>query len=589
MSYPLEKDPKSRWSQYPLPSLIGGLNTDERADVLRSDQVVDALNLFVKKKELVHDTGYVTLGTGTLASIMKRTIQYITAAGGIQLIGISKNSVYIYSTTHSQWQYVKGTASTTLNGAQVSGTTNLVVASSTGFLTGEKVGITLTTGAQQLDTITNVPDGTHITIAAPGLTGNASNGAAVVRAVVLTGSDNYPVMAINVPSNNWLVFTNNVDYVKRYDGTDCINVPGLTTTSCVDVALYNSALFLFATTEGGTYHPTRVRRSEIGDPTTWAGGTAGFDDLLDTSGAIIGADVLGPYLVVYKTRTIYRGEYVNVGGLYYQFNPMLHGDTGEGLLATDAIVNIGSSHIFLGNSNVYRYIGDFSIEPLGDDIFTLLFSNNADVNTSKLALSFGVHVEGLREVWFFYPSGGATWPDSMLRYNLKNGAWTRRNFTAPMTSAGVYSQQANFAWSGLVGSWASQVWQWNSRVSTSGSPIILLCPTTTNIVVQYNFITTTDNGTTVSAVLETRDFLWSGGDIRTDRIEMYCQGLSILIQYSTDQGSTWRTWNTVSNSTLVRSSSHKQVVCDGIRFRFTCSDANFKMRWMSLTWRPESV
>ena len=589
MSYPLEKDPKSRWAQYPLPSLIGGINTDERADVLRADQVVDALNLIVYKKELRRDTGYVTLGTGTLDSKLKRTAQYITAAGGTQLIGITNGSVYIYNTTHSQWQYVKGTTSTTLNGAQVATTTNLVVASSAGFLTGEKIGITLTDGTQQRDTITNVPDGTHITIGAPGLTGNASNGAAVVRAVVLAGSDSYPVIAKNVPSNNWLVFTNNVDYVQRYDGTDCVAVPGLTQTTCVSIALYNSAVFLFATTESGTYHPTRVRRSEIGSPSTWAGGTAGYDDLLDTNGPIIGADILGPYLIVYKQRTIYRGEFLNVGGVYYRFNAMLHGELGEGLAATDAIVNVGSAHIFMGNSNFYKYIGDFSVEPVGDNVFNLLFSADANVNTDKMPLSFGVPVEGLREAWFAYPSNGSSWPDRMVRYNLKIGSWTRRVFTAPMTSAGVYEQQSSFSWNDLIGSWSDQVWQWSSRASSAGTPIILLTPTTSNIAVQYDFISTTDNGTSVPAVLETRDFLWSGGDIRTDRIEMYCQGLSILIQYSVDQGASWNTWETVSNSTLVRKRSHKQVVCDGIRFRFTCSDPNFKFRWMSLTWRPESV
>lgn len=598
MTYPLTKDPNrktSRWDTAQEIQLTGGINSDQRPDQLKPGQVVDILNLLNKKQDMQVDTGYKQLGTGAdTETAFKRVREYQAADGSVKHIGITKGSVYIYNTTNMAWEYVKGTASTDLDGAFITADTALKVDSSAGFLAGERIGITLTNGQQYRTTIASVPDATHITIAAPGLPSAASDEGVVVRAVVLNGSDLYPVMAINVPSNNWLVFTNNVDYIMRYNGTDCVVVPGLVTTTAASVVLYNSAVFLLNTTEAAVNHPTRVRRCEIGDPTTWAGGTAGYDDLLDTEGGVVGGDVLGPYLVVYKQRSVYRGQFVNTGGKFYQFDAMLHGDTGEGLIATDGIINVGPYHVFVGNANVYQYYGDFVLTPIANQLFYLLFSADAPINPAQRPLTFGIFVEGLQEVWIFYcSSASATWPDSLFRYNIKTGAWTRRLFKDMFSSSAVAvlaTPTALLLWSGIVGDWSDLTWVWNSSVvGASARPVILLTPTATKQVFEYDFISADDNGTAISGSLTTRDFVWEGGDFRTDRMDVFMQGLDVLIQYSSDEGQTWLLWNTESSANMGRVQSYQQVVVGRIRFRFTCSDPNFRLRWMTLTWRPESV
>lgn len=65
---------------------------------------------------------------------------------------------------------VSGGASTTVDGNQVAGTTNFVVASSTGFNIGDVITINRGGSKEETHTITAVPDGTHITIASPGVT-----------------------------------------------------------------------------------------------------------------------------------------------------------------------------------------------------------------------------------------------------------------------------------------------------------------------------------------------------------------------------------------------------------------------------------
>jgi hypothetical protein len=605
MSYPMTRDPSNktrRWEQYPVESLAGGINTDERPDTLKPNQVVEALNLIIKKKDLVADTGYVLFGlegaSSTLDSMPKRVVQYSKTLADLEnvsdteIITITKGSVYKFNIPYMEYQYVLGGISTTLTGGQASGETDLIVASEAGFSSGDKIGIQLTNG-QQCRTVVSSTAAGHIVIPAPGLTGNASGGAAVIRAIVLNGSDNFPVMATIVPGSNWLVFTNNIDPVKRYNGTNCIDVPNLAAAAgglvtCRTVVLYNAALFLLNTTENSVACPTRIRRSEIGAPDTWSGGTAGHDDLLDTPGPIIGGDILGPYLIVYKRRTVYRGQFVNSGGKYYEFDPMLQGDMGEGLVSTAGIVNTGTYHLIIGNANAFQYYGDFTLVPIGDAIFYDMFSADANVNPARMSIAFGVFVEGVQEAWFFYPSKGSKWTDTMLRYNVKMGTWTKRMFKDSLVGADPVNHISETAWVDLVGSWASQDWTWVSLTPNIRPLAVLLYPALGNVVYQYDFLSLMDHGSSVAAQIDTRDFLWSGGKFRTDRIDVYLQGTNILIQYSLDQGVTWSTWEVVTSAALGRVQSFKQLVCSQIRFRFVSSDPMFKIRWMTLSWRPES-
>jgi hypothetical protein len=609
MTFPLTKSKpdsnREEWEVYPIPSMIGGINTQERPDALKPNQMVDVLNMIAYKMELRKDTGYAILGVGpVLDSKMRREVEYIQNDGTRILVGITNGSVYIYKTTVREWQYVKGAVGTDLNGNHVIGNTTLTVDSSAGFTAGDKIGIRLTSGRQQRTTVDTVPGGgVTITIPAPGLLEDAADESPVIQAVALSGSDNFSVMALNVPSNSWLVFTNNVDNVKRYDGVDCVDVPGLVQTTCQSVALYNAALFLLNTTEGGQSHPTRVRRSEIGRPDVWSGGTAGFDDLLDTDGPVLNGDLLGPYFIVYKNRTIYRGQFIGSGGVMYKFDPMLHGDNGEGLVATDVLVNIGTCHIFMGNSNFYQYFGDFALLPIGDPVFFLLFAADADVSAENLDRSFALFIEGLQEVWFFYPGTLFNWPNNLLRYKVpgsttsvtaelgtNTGSWIRREFHDNMVSGGTFLNQSSFAWEDLIGIWSDQTWAWNSRIASGNLvPAILLSPETGNVVYIYDFITGLDFATTITGQVVTRDFFWGGGQFRSDRIEGYLQGINVRIEYSTDQGVSWTDWETVSNADMGRFISYRQVVCQNLRFRFSCSDPNFRLRWFSLTWRPESV
>lgn len=583
---------KAGWTTTTVDRLTGGINTQSRSDLLTPQQVIQISNLRIQRDMLIKDTGYRMFAAGggqdNLDSIPQASIQFYKKNGTSELICVTKGTVYRYAMSADEWQYVKGNAGTTLADDYGASDTNLEVVDSTDFAPGQLVGIMLDDGHQWRTTIDSVPDGTHVVLD-DALPGDASSGNEIIAAPSLHGSDDLACILITAPSDDWLIFTNGVDVVQRYDGTDCIPIPGLPASgNCVatSIALYNNALFLIGTIEGGTAYPQRVRRSEIGVLTTWSGGTSGYDDLLDTADYLIAAEPLGPYLVVYKERTIYRAQFVNAGGKYYAFDAVVKG---EGLAAYQGIVDMGDFHVFIGNSNIYEYRGDFAIEPIADNVFYNLFSFDAGISTVNKRRAFAFFVEELNEIWFFFTSSGSMYPDLLYRYSVTEEAWVFRQFSNLFVGYGFYQRQEDYTWNDLVGMWADQTWNWNSRTVTANSPTTLLCSANPPAVFEYDYLTQDDAGAMpVVGVIETRDFVNPDGNFRTDCLEINMLGQDIDVEYSDDMGRSWYPWETVTSNVFTRHRMYKQVVGDTIRFRITCDSANFAVRWMALTWRPES-
>ena len=166
-----------------------------------------------------------------------------------------------------------------------------------------------------------------------------------------------------MPSNDWLIITNGVDTPFYYDGSTVASLDTLndafTSFTARHVLGWNNLLFFIDTTENGTRRNYRVRRSDIADPTEWETGLAGFTDLLDTRDFVVGARVLGPYLIIYRENSLIRGEWVGQIHLLLDFNTVVPID---GPLNAEAIAQIDSTHIFAGEHGVYGYNGTLDVE-----------------------------------------------------------------------------------------------------------------------------------------------------------------------------------------------------------------------------------
>lgn len=587
MPYPIKvENEKETLQKTTIPKLVGGLNLLDREDQIDPSEALQCKNLVLKKNRLYRDTGYITFND-TVVGTPQITYQFFKKSGVSDLLLVTTSTVYRHVT--SQWQYVKGTAGTTLTVQENAGSTSLDVVSSAGFLATERVGITLDNGTQHKTTVSSIPDGTHINITDAIPVGrNAPNGAAVVRAVVLTGSLDKHVVPDTIPSHDWFVFTNGVDKPKRYDGTDCVDIPNLPSggdTVCLALRLYNKALFLLNTIEGGTARPQRVRRSDIGDPTNWTTGTAGFDDLYDDADFILAGEVLGPYLIVYRERSIERGEFIGQGGINYVFVPTVKG---EGASSTSGVVDMGDFHLLMGNANLYKYTGGFTLDPVGDKVQPLLYGPSADVNPTTRKRSFAFYVEELDEAWFFTPTALSSDCDRLLRYNIADENFAERRFAHKFIGFGFFVRQDSKDWASLVGDWAAQTWFWGTAQTLEDSPTTHLCAASGNQVYEYDYVALTDAGASIPFSFETKDFLIPEAVIRLDTIEGFLRGSTVLVEYSKDEGTSWTSIGTVTNIANSKFLLGKQDVTQRVRFRFSGSDPNFMLSFFEFYWKLET-
>lgn len=158
--------------------------------------------------------------------------------------------------------------------------------------------------------------------------------------------------------------------------------------------------------------------SALGDYTDWTASTTTlctYGRLMDTPGPITGLKRLMDYAVYYKRKSMYLARYVGQPDAW-QFS--LVSDV-VGAVSNDAVVLVGTQHFFLGDDNFYSY-DSASVKPIGDSIKEWF---NRDCNNAKRHLTQGLHDKRIGLVWWFYPSGTSTTPDSYVVFNYRTGKW----------------------------------------------------------------------------------------------------------------------------------------------------------------------
>lgn len=588
MAYPLQEDKKGGWDYKVVESLAGGINLAVGSDKIEDSQCLEAKNVIVSKGRLQIDSGYKEFGS-TVLGTPQATYQYFKNNGAQELLLITTATLYKFNTGNEQWQFVSDGVKTTTTSAHAAGATTINLTSSSGFNPGAYAGVMLSDGTEHHSLIQSVPSATSILLATAIPAGKSVvSGAEVVQAVFLDGSLDEQVSAETMPSHEWFVFSNGVDRIKRYNGIDCVNLPGLGNVRARWLRLYNNCLFLINTTEGGTSFPRRIRRSDAGNPTEWriGVGVAGYDELLDAEDPLQSAEILGPYLIVYAEREIYRGEFVGTGGVNYKFDPMIRG---EGLIGSAVVADVGDYHIIMAQSNIYEYRGGFELVPVGDPVYYRLFGSQGILSPANKHKSFCFYVEELDEVWFFWPSTSSQEGcDRLTRYNVGEKTFTERVFPNEFVGFGYFETRSSRPWSSLVGSWLNQTWKWNERTLLSASPTTHLC-STVNQVMEYDYIQTLDNDATIPYIVESKDFVVPDQNHRFDMLEMYLQGNGVVVEASIDEGVSWINLGTVNHTNMRRARLFQQFLFDRIRFRWSGVGGSFKLGWFGFSHRAESV
>ncbi len=599
MPYP-NPSGQGSWKYEAVPHLVSGIRADLRSDMMDKSECITLKNVLLKDQIVYSDTGYKDIAPNArlpIQGIPQAEISFRRNSGVIETLLVTTQTVYKWDTAEEEWQLITGTASTSVSTSlpYTTGTIEINVTSAVGFSVGDFVGIDMDDGSQHIAIIGFIT-GTIFTLS-DSIPGLLSNGAVVHRAVKLAGNLDRQISFDHVPSHDWMVFTNGVDIVKRYDGTDCVDVPGLPSAGnvvCACVGVYNSALFLGNTVEGGVPFPVRIRRSDQADPTNWTTGTAGKDDLYDLADPIVELMGLGPYLIAYRSGSVARGQFIGAGGLNYQFDTMAHGD---GLISANSVVDMDTYHIFVGKNNIYKYKGSFDIEPIAGPIFAKMLGIKGNSNALLRTRTYAFYVSELTEVWIAYCSTSATLaPDTVLRYDVETGAWYERQFANEVTGMGNFQPSLAFAWEDLIGSWDQQTWRWDAHIAIAPLNAVHLLSNivgaTAGKVYNYDYLATLDEAAAIGYTVETKDFTVPDTELRFDVLEVFAQGNNVWVQYSIDSGRTWESFdeNSYINSVSPQKSKFfKQFKFNRVRFRFSGNTPGFQFHFLGMTYKIESL
>lgn len=582
----------SKFNEIVIDDLTKGFDSSLRPTALEDGQMADVLNLIFDKARLRVDTGY-TPFMESVRGVPRVSWQFYKTNGTSELLLFTNET--LYKEANGEWQYVaegdgSGSAiSTTTTAGASAGATTVTVADITGFSDADYIGIILDDGSQHKTTVNGAPAGSDIDFddAIP-VGRSVANGATVLKAVDLAGSDDEAVSLLTMPSHNWVAFTNGVDNVKYYDGTlfeDIHNLPSSGNTQCKGLALYYNHLMLIHTIEGGTAYPQRIRWPDTADPENWSTGNASYADLLDTEDFLVAGVILGPYLIAYKERSIVRFEYVGAADKLFDYDTVV---TGEGAIAHDAIVDLGDSHVLFGNANIYKYTGGFDLEPIGDQIYFKLFGVGGDMNPGYKHRSIALYLEELDETWILYPTGDDEYPSHVARYRNDLESWTIRKFNRYISGYGFYQLDSSKSWIEMTGTWAEQNLQWNSNTLLANAPTTLLCSDDMQVY-EYDYQAVGEDDEDISWFFTTKMFHHPHFILRTDLLEFKAKGSSVTIYYRKEEDDEWQLWGTKSlAASRAKYRSHKQVTAERIQFKFEGSGGGFSMDWLAFSYQIES-
>ncbi len=584
------------WEDKFFPNLGGGINIADDSEQLQDTEVIAADNMHIVDNILQRDSGYQTY-LGLVIGKPRLVHKHVQTDGTIQTFLFT--NLRMYENLSDFWHLVSNGTATTLTANASDGETAITVASIAGFTNGEPIGITLDDGTQHRTTINGVPAGStiNLTDAFGGSGVVATSGNAVVESIILAGTDVEHVVAVTVPWDDSVVFTNGVDTTKRFVSSTSIvgalpNLPSSGDTICKSLVVFDSSIFLINTVEGGTNFPYRTRWCDKADVTEWVTGDAGAIDMLDANHDLVTGVLLGPYLYIYRTKSIVRITAVNTATKRFDFTQTIDN---EGIFSVYGVISLGDQHFVWGTRDFYVYTGGFDLIPVSRVIKKRIFGTTSQFDSTKASKAFMLHVEDLDEIFCFYPSTAGTDCDKMLRAHIGEitndfrevfiTKWTERTLANEVLGFGEAQTGGSVAWSGLIGSWIDQTWAWDSAVITLSAPNIILCGADVLQCYAYDFLSTTDDGTAITGTVVTKDFGHPVRMITTDFITFKASGDALKVSYSTDQGVSWTLLETITpGGNAVKNSIFRQIHTRTIRFKFE-SVNTFKLYWWNIRFQ----
>ena len=588
----------------------GGMVTDKAPFDIEDIDWQDSLNFIVREGRPVVDSGYSQFAKDpwlTTHQIVegrpRRGGEHVALDGTRTSFLITNLMMYILASGPSSsvyWKPVPSSTSTTLNGS-ASGT-SAVLTSATGFAIGNYIGIADNNGYVFLAKISNLV-GVNVTLdrSLPGA-GTFGSGNVVYKCIngTLAGSDAHQVDWVFHPLKRWVIFTNNVDVVLKYDGTVGAvlgGLAGISLTRARCLGLYNGLLHLGDVTISGTRKPATAYWSDV-DPevyTVGGGSLAGFTNLSDVNDSIVTMKNLLLYNIIYLERSIVRQSLVGNVAKIFDFRTVVGSGSlanaiGTGPVATNAIYAFQDYHLFIAPDGIRIYRGANDTEVVSSPIFRGFFDVNGLIDRSKMDKSFMFYVEGRDELFSMYAESEDTFPRSCIILSMKTGRFFFRRFNHEITFADVRRGVTSIAISDLIGTIAEQGWTLDSGGAAGSLALPVFGRADSNKTYLYDLVTPDEDGLAIVWNVTSKEFRSEGLYRRYDRHIMLFAGTSVLVEYSLDRGTSWLPFGTYSPGSLAMRQDivPDQFVSDNITYRVSGSGGGSEVYRLSAYSRPES-
>jgi hypothetical protein len=144
--------------------------------------------------------------------------------------------------------------------------------------------------------------------------------------------------------------------------------------------------------------------------------------LLGADGGITTAEKLGnDRIVIYKDRSLYVGSFVGAPAVWsFQEYPNV------GCVGLNAVVDIGTAHIFVGRDNFWMFDGARPVS-IADGQLRQWFINNRSSDYAYLTQV--IFDRTYKLIYIFFPSAGSTSCDKCIVYHLGTKQWGRMDLS----------------------------------------------------------------------------------------------------------------------------------------------------------------
>lgn len=551
----------------------GGLNLSAPPSEIAPTFAVAAQGVRMRKGTLRGLYGRSKVGS-QLSGGVQRVTHILRYQGNPQALVLTENKLYKWS--GGDWLEVRevydtGTVDVTNGDATITGNGT----SWTDFVNAGDA-ITIDSVDYVVDSVTSDTE-LELTVVYAGLTDTA---VAYSVSLLLQGDLQYAT-AEGFGENQWF-FTNQVDWVKTYDGTDLTTLTGAAGYQtddyhkCRSLLYYGQSLVLLSTIEDGTDVFQRVRWSDVGDVTTWS--SDNFYDCVETPGRIIRGELLGGAVVIYKRDSVLG--MTAIGGQWgFQFTPER---TGIGCVAANSLINLGNAHFFLGEVfgsgyEVLLNIGS-DIVPITGPIRNKLQSL---VTRDTVWRSFSVWNPADQQIWLFTPMEDSSYPNKVWIYEMEGGNPTRGRWwedEVTMTGGGTALAVEGLQTIGdLVGTIGDQDWVFGDANLGDEVEIGHMGDESGNVIKIDMSSGLDEEGNQMLESYTTKALTSAdiggppGTTIQTTGIEVVARGTSIDVEYSLDEGISFIDAGTITldNDETTRKALDFKANGDSIMFRLS--------------------